>query len=347
MTEKKDLKSEWLFVAPISGLELTDSTKSEFKVGNVIFVTKKKLPKIRKKLGIPVRISELSKFGKKENVTDFFTYSSTYAVCSFTGTPDEKRTENIRIIEDAINLISFSNLGYSRRKFQSKIEIKRSKGFMHFRTIALDKINKRYSLNFRTLHAMPIVLNENWLSFHKSFFYLKLLSIINGEHKINTKWKNLLISVAKLVGKSLNSHDIPEAFLQNVIALEMLLVSQGEKIEEKLLERSRYFLDWSEDWKNDRIEDKIKIIYKKRCDYVHDGKTQDITKDDLIFTDDLIFNLINNILNHIEKISSKGQLIEFSEKYLAEKKLGLESNYQFGKFQFVRKTYDTVELGQI
>ncbi|MCK0137379.1 HEPN domain-containing protein [Arenibacter sp. S6351L] len=347
MTKIKDLKSKWLFVAPISGLELTESTNSEFKIGNVILVTKKKLPKIRKRLGIQYRISELSKFGIKENVTDFFSYSNTYAVCSFTGTPEEKRTENIRIIEDALNLMSFSNLGYSRRKFQSKIEIKRSKGFMHYRMIALDKINKRYSLNFTKLHPMPIEPNENWLRFHKSFFYLKLFSIINGEKKINTKWKNILISVAKLVGKSLNSHDIPEAFLQNVIALEMLLVSQGEKIEEKLIERSEYFLDWCADWINDKIEDKLKIIYKKRCDYVHDGKTQDITKDDLIFTDDLIFNLMNNILNHIEKISSKGKLIEFSDKYLAEKKLGLESNYQFGEFQFVRKTYDKVELGEI
>ena len=176
---------------------------------------------------------------------------------------------------------------------------------------------------------------------------MKFLKILNGEISVKSKWRNLLISSAKIVGESLNSHNIPEAFLKNVIALEMLLVGQSEKIEEKLIERSRYLLDWCEHWEKESLEEKIRTVYKKRCDYVHDGKTSSITKEDLIFTDDLIFNIFNNIINSIEKIVSKGTLIEFSDKYQAEKKLNLSSKYQFGKFQYLKRTYEPIDIDSL
>jgi hypothetical protein len=171
-----------------------------------------------------------------------------------------------------------------------------------------------------------------------------LIDIINDKEKIKSKWKNLLTSVARMVGKGLNSHDIPESFLKNVIALEMLLVNQSERIEDKLIERSGYFLDWSEHWVQDDIENRIRQVYGKRCKYVHDGEVQGITKQDLIFTDDLLFNIFNNILRNIDKIQSKGDLIEFSEKYKCEKKLQIKSKFQFPRFQYVRKKYERSDV---
>lgn len=353
MTQKNNLDSKWLFIAPVAGLNLTTDLNEEIRIGNVTFVSRKKLPRIRKRLGIPVTISELDKIGLntpkayKERLNEFFRYSPVYGICSFSGVPKENQKTNIRLIEEAIHLISFSNLGHTTRKFNSKIEIKHSKNIAHFRTIALDKIKKRLSLNFDSLHPLPIELDNKWQEFHKSFFFLKFLKIINGEITIKSKWKNLLISSAKIVGESLNSHNIPEAFLKNVIALEMLLVGQSEKIEEKLIERSSYLLDWAEHWKKENIEERIRTVYKKRCDYVHDGKTSSITKEDLIFTDDLIFNIFNNIINCVEKIDSKGTLIEFSDKYKAEKKLSLTSQYQFGKFQYLTKTYESIDIDRL
>ncbi|MBU3011126.1 hypothetical protein KO506_06910 [Polaribacter vadi] len=350
---KLDFNSNWITIVPIKGLWLTESINNEIKVGNVIFVTRNKLPRIRKRIGIKVPVSKLSEIGLnnptsfKERIKDFFKSSKTYAVLNFSGIPKENYNSNIRLIEDAINLISFSTLGYSTRKFNSKIDIKNSEYALNNRTLVIDKKNLRLILGNKSKYPLPLELNERWKNFHNSFHFHKLLKIVNGEIKINRKWKNLLISVAKIVGKSLNSHDIPESFLKNVIALEMLLVNQDGKIKEKIIERSSYLLDWCDKWEKEKIEDKINDIYKKRCDYVHDGKYEDITKEDLIFTDDLIFNIYNNLLKNIDKISSKGKLIEFSDKYKCEKKLNLKSKFQFGKFQYTSKTYEKSEIENI
>jgi hypothetical protein len=350
---KADFDSNWIIIAPISGLWLSEAIQNELKVGNVIFVTKNKLPRIRKRLGIKKPVSKLSEIGLnnqnsiKESLNDFFKYSKTYAVLNFSGTPKENQNKNIRLIEEAINIISFSNLGYSTRKFNSKIHIKNSKYVLNNKTLVIDKKQLRLRLGNKSIHPIPLELNERWKNFHGKFYFHKLLKLVNGEIKIKSKWKKTLISVAKLVGKSLNSHDIPESFLKNVIALEMLLVNQNEKIEEKIIERSRYLLEWCDEWEEKDIETKIKEMYKKRCDYVHDGKYDDIRKEDLIFTDDLIFNIYNNLLKNTDKIISKGKLIEFSYKYMCEKELNLKSKFQFGKFQYMSKTYEKSDLKNI
>ncbi len=341
----KNSNSNWLFIAPIRGLILTKAVNNEMKIGNVLFVSKTKLPRIRKRLGFPVTVSNLGEIGKdtppffKKQVDNFFNYSETYAISHFTGTPGENEKENYKKVEKAINLISLSNLGYAKRKFDNKIEIKSSEKIQDNRLLTLDKNRKQFSLGFKKLHPTQTELNDEWKTFQKSFFYWTFLKMINGEKKINTKWRNTLISSANILGKSLNSHDIPESFLRNIITLEMLLTTQNEKIEEKIIERLGYFLDWNEEWINKNLTGRIKEIYKKRCDYVHDGETESITKNDLIFTDDLLFNLLNNIVRNLDKITSKGKLVEFSEKYRCEKQLGIKSKYQFRKFEYVRKIY--------
>lgn len=352
-TNNSNLSSNWIMIVPIQGLSLTKAINNELKVGNVIFVTRNKLPRIRKRLGIKVPISKLNEVGLynpesfKERIKSFFKYSKTYAVLNFSGIPTENYNNNIRLIEEAINLISFSNLGHSTRKFNSKIFINNSKDILVNRTIVIDKKILRFTLGNKSLYPLPLELNDRWTDFHNQFYFHKLLRIINGEIKINNKWKNSLVSVAKIVGKSLNSHDIPESFLKNVIAIEMLLVNQGEKIEKKIIERSSYLLDWCDEWKNEQIEKRIKDIYQKRCLYVHDGKHQKITKEDLIFTDDLIFNIYNNLLKNIKKINSKGKLIEFSDKYKCEKELDLKSKFQFAKFEYMRKEYEVSDIKKI
>jgi hypothetical protein len=347
----KDSRSEWLYVTPIGGLELTSAIKNEIKVGNVIFVSRDKLPRIRKRLGFPIPISKLDNIGhsgnrkfQKEINKDFFDYSKTFAVLHFSGDPKENEPDNLRKIEKAINLVSFSMLGFTTRKFDYKIEIKSFEKVPNNRVLTVDKNNSSYSLNFKRLHPLEFILNEDWKSFHEHFHYFNFLDLVNKNNKISPKWKNTLISAGNLIGKGLNSHDIHDSFLKNVIALEMLLTNQGEKIAEKLIERSGYLLDWNKEWIKNDFPQKIKEVYNKRCNYVHDGKTDQISKEDLIFTDDLVFNIYNCIIKNLDRVSSKKYLIEFSVKYQCEKKLKIQSSkYQLGKFQFMRKRYKAEE----
>ncbi len=155
----KKSKSDWLYIAPIRGLWLTSVIKNEIEIENVLFVSKEKLPRIRKKLGIPTVISELQNIGLnnpesfKEDINKFFSESRTFAVVHFSGTPEENRNANIRRIETAINILVFSNLGFNTRKFNSQVEIKSSQKNLHTREIVIDKNQKRFSLN---LNGLPL-----------------------------------------------------------------------------------------------------------------------------------------------------------------------------------------------
>jgi len=150
-----------------------------------------------------------------------------------------------------------------------------------------------------------------------------------------------------MTGQSQNSSDLPLSFLWNVIALEMLLTKRGEKISDMLVKRAEYFLGWNEEWIKKKYEERIKDIYDKRCDFVHNGDLKYIEIKDLLFTDDLIFNILNNIIRCQNKIQGMKDIIEYTEKYEAEKLLNRKSKYQFGKFEIMRKQYTEEDYKKI
>ena len=58
-------QSEWVYIIPISKLLLGKAVDYEIKINRTIFVSTKKLPYIRKRLGIPQRISSLDYHSQK------------------------------------------------------------------------------------------------------------------------------------------------------------------------------------------------------------------------------------------------------------------------------------------
>ena len=345
MTSLQNKDGNWIFITAIDGLILTDDIKQEIKINRVTFVSKEKLPRIRIRLGIPSPISKIYKnFSKinsfKEEPKSFFSSSKTYAVIPYKGTPKEKEKDCIRIIEEELNIISLSQLGWSRRRFNRQINIKTSDSASFYRKIDIHKETNQYTFGLRSLiNPSPFITESNWVNFHRRFFYFDLIKIINDKSNVQNKWRIRLHRAAVMAGQSQNSNNLSISFLLNVIVLEMLLTNDGEKISEMLVKRAEYFLGWNKDWTNCNYESRIKDIYKKRCDFIHKGNLKYIEIKDLIFTDDLIFNIFNNIIRCKNKIKSMDDIVQFSEKYEAEKLLNEKSKHQFGKFEILRKEY--------
>jgi hypothetical protein len=346
MTSLRDKNGDWLFITPIDGLELTKDVKEEFIVNRVIFVSRKKLPRIRKRLGFPTTISELTKVAFKQDkgvekyLRDFFVSSKTYAILPYKGNPKDKEKDCIRLVGEELDILSFSQLGWSTRQFNRRLVIKTIDKGQYFRTIDVNKQKKEltYSLK-KSVSPVPFIIDKNWVAFHKRFFFFDYLKLIRGKSNITRQWRTILHRVAILAGQSQNSNDLTFCFLWNVITLEMLLIKRGERISEKLSERAEYFLGWNEEWTKENYEQRIKEIYSKRCDFVHNGDVRLIEIKDLLFTDDLIFNILNNIIRFQGKINDFEKIVEFTEKYKAEKLLDQKSKYQFGKFEIMRKHY--------
>lgn len=354
MTKLQDKDSDWIFITPINRLELTKAINKEFRINRVTLVSKGKLPKIRKRLLIPARISELgnNKYRKnrgfKDIIQNFFKSSSTYAVLNYKGKPKEKEQDCIRVINDELNILALSQLFYSKRQFNRQINIKTADKANYLRKISLNKHQKEYFFGFKKdYNQAPLKLDKQWLNFHKRFFFFDLLKIIRNEISVSKSWRTTLHRVAILVGQSQNSSDIPSCFLKNVIALEMLLIERDENTKEMLVKRAEYFLGWSEYWVKDDYENRIKDIYKKRSNFVHNGDNKNIQLQDLVFLDDLIFNILNNIIRFHKYFRRKRDIIDFSEKYEAEKLLGIKSKYRMNKFEISRKKYSEADYSEI
>ncbi len=127
MTSLEDKYGNWLFFIPISGLTLTKSVNNEIRVNRVTFISKDKIPRVRKRLGLPYRFSELASQHNKpvrDIAGNFFKDSNTYAITRLKGTPKEKEKDSIRIVRDELNILAFSQLGYTRRRFIRRLNIK-------------------------------------------------------------------------------------------------------------------------------------------------------------------------------------------------------------------------------
>ena len=354
MTSVRDKNGNWLFITPIDGLELTKDIKEEFIVNRVTFVSREKLPRIRRRLGFPTTISDLTKVAFKKDkgvekyLKDFFMSSKTFAILPYKGNPKEKEKDCIRLIREELNILSLSQLGWSTRQFNRRLEIKTTDKSQYFRTIDVNRQKKELSYSLKkTFSPVPFVLDKNWITYHNRFFFFNYLNIIRGKSNVTQQWRTILHRVAIMAGQSQNSNDLPFCLLWNVITLEMLLIKRGERISEMLSERAEYFLGWNEEWTKENYEKRIKEIYNKRCDFVHKGDLRLIEIKDILFTDDLIFNILNNIIRCQKMINDFDNIVEYSEKYKAEKLLNQKSKYQFGKFELMRKHYTSDDFQNI
>ncbi len=112
------MNGSYLFVTPIENLVFDDDfKKKEINIGDVLFVKRKRLPYIRKRLGLKKTFSKMT-WLKKAN-SDFLKKADVYALIHYTGDPQIVEYKFIKNIQEALNILSFSQLGYSKRRSTS------------------------------------------------------------------------------------------------------------------------------------------------------------------------------------------------------------------------------------
>lgn len=338
-------KGSWIFIVPIKGLILTEAVNREFLMSKVLFVDHQKLPYIRKRFGIPQRISELKTL---KSTKEFFDSAQTFALFPHYGVAIGKRTKCLRVVRDELAILTLSQLGVRKRRFNSHpgIMCEFSRGPIDSWFINLQGkgniFNRQMSKGFVPLH-----LDNEWKRVHRNSFYLKLLKIINGKTEAQKSWVNNLRTASILIGESLSSNDIANAFLLNMIALECILTKQGDQFRTDLPKRIEAFLGWAGYWHVKNYEQKIQVAYTKRCNLVHSAKRDDVKIQDLLFTDDLLFNLLTNIVDHIDRFPSKKAIMEFADKVEAEHLLGIKSKVRPKTLHFISRTYTKEDYEEI
>ena len=133
-----------------------------------------------------------------------------------------------------------------------------------------------------------------------------------------------------------------QAFLWNMIAIETLLFKQDNEIRPKevLPKRIEAMLGWVGFWEDEDYSSKIKNAYGKRCTMVHEGNLDCISREDVHFSDMLVFNLMNNLVRHSRVFGNIDAVIRFSKEVEAERTLKVRPRVQPKTLEFIHKRFD-------
>lgn len=347
VTKIKNSHGGWTFVVPVYGLKLTSDVGNEFRVNQVTFISKKKLFGLRKRFGIYEKLKELS---KSEREIHFYKWTETLAVIQRNGKASELESTVLKMIREELDILALSQLGYDKRTSNAAPSVDGMQVEEHNIFSVNTTSGTAYSGFKTTGKWQDSVLDSSWKKWQKDFYFEKLIKIIQGQYSVQGEWRKTLIRVVRLAGRSQTTTWLPNAFLLNMIAIETLLTRQGDKYTDELPKRIEAFIGWVSYWTVDDYQSNIESVYKKRCQYVHDGNDANIEPRDLLFTDDILFNLLYNLVVHYKIYSSKVQVIEFSEKIAAEKVLGIvgtKSKVRPKTLHFISKKYTEKDYEKI
>lgn len=341
-----DSNGTWVLLAPISGLTITNDVGGEFRVDKVTFVSPTKLPRIRRRFGIPRTIADLKKS------TLFFRESQPTASCfathRLTGRGAEIEADLLSAVRDELSILALSQLAYDRRASNAHPALSEEyrSGRLEFMLF-----NTTHATSLHTARLMgkisELVIDARWRKFQDQMFFSRLLRMIRGDCAISKGWRRDLRNASILAGQSQMSSDLPQCFLWNMIAIELLLCRPGDIFSNALPARVEAFIGWTTSWEQEGYAVRIADAYSKRCGLVHSGDREAIKLDDLLFTDSILINVLYNIARHSEIFTCKDDLVEFSKKVEAERILGLRPRIRPKTMTFTRTNYGPRDLERI
>jgi len=316
-----DTSGSWVYILPVSGMALTAAVHEEYQVDRVTFVTVRRLARVRRRLGLPKRLSEMRSL---HTLAAFLGDPlQVVAVVRHQGKPSDLDARIVRMVTEALQILSVSQLGYAKRRLNAFPAVDGPHRTRQHHLCVNAHSGAAIGSSQLRGKLGELTLDTGWVKYQKRVFFSQLMSILQRDQAVSRSWTRTLRRVAVLVGQSQTSSDLAHAFLLNMIAIEALLTVQGDKYSDALPERVEAFIGWIGFWRTRDYENRIRAAYKARCRYVHEGDASAVTVADLLFLDDIVLNLLVNIVGHPALFSSKEDVIGFSSRVSAERVLGI------------------------
>ncbi len=338
-----------LFV-PVYNLLLTKAVKHEVQIGDVIFVSVSKLPYIRNRIGLREKFSEVKK--KFDSISgEFFERSPTYAVIrTHRNKPDDQEVlkNDYKRFQRAFFLLASSQLSYIKRndtnRFGPPEEALRVIDSFLLISTNPQLISHRIS-SFLLSPVFQFELDALWKKNAQRAFLFPYQKIIS-DTTIEQSWKKILTRSLTLVGQSILSKTLWEAFLFNMIAIETLLTNRGDKFPDAIIDRLITFFGWISNEQRQPWQGIVEKLYQKRCMMVHDGIFDTITANDVIESDRLVLNLLINLCKLTKYIKTKKDIFDWVEKYKAQRYLGKKITRP-KNMHFIRVNYSQDEIEKL
>lgn len=330
---------------------MTEEIDNECKVERTTFISADKLQRIRNRLGLKKayikEIDARDHIPQSAKIDAYMQKHDTFAVLRHGGKPEEIQAECYRRIQDEVAILALSQLHFKKRRFTGFIGLAGEHDRSSSTHLFLDSKAPQFIRSHQLLRSpQTLTLDNEWKEFQEAMLFKRLVKILNDKVSVVPNWRKDLRRAAVLVGKSVNSNDVATSFLWNMIALELLTTHQGDTYSTALPKRIGALIGWHQKWDREGYEEKIRKVYRMRCEYVHDGNDSRISKDALLFTDKLVFNVLWNLVKHSRRFGSKNDFIDFADKVEARETLGYE-RLKSPKLKFLDVQYTQKDLEEV
>ncbi|MFC2166885.1 hypothetical protein ACFLQZ_02860 [Acidobacteriota bacterium] len=327
-SNKKAISKNFVLFYPIPNLLISKDFGGEIQIGRVHFISKEKIPFVRKRIGFRHTISELNKYWEKNvpEMKNLFNETPSYAFIHFRANSFSELSDPDREIKEALWILVSSQFYRENRGNVHYFGLPEHKSNVKTETVIYDKSERNLRRSFQRLKPyFPYKLDKLWRHYLKRHFFFPLLKILNRTEgiTIKKKWRDTLRNVSILIGKSHFSKDLPLAFLYDFIAIESLLLADKEP-HHLLSERLNGLFGWMSKENPKKWENIIKGLIDLRNEFVHSGNFEGIKTIDLVNADNILYNLFNNICRNINFFQNKEALIDLSRKVKASRILGLK-----------------------
>lgn len=209
---------------------------------------------------------------------------------------NQNTVNDFATIDDQIRTIRFLNEGALRLK---KIAFKMSS----------EKATNNHGVNMSSHYNAIVPISESYSSKPIALLHLDDDAILKTNFQIKCNLIPLSDTSLNICHAYYDLSYFNETYVSIVLlitALEMIFLKGEQGKKEILSKRSAVYLYDDEEQVLSHYE-KIKRIYKKRSDFVHDGKYQDIATDDIVFLRQClrttILKLLDDKRSKIERIT--------------------------------------------
>jgi len=313
---------KWAILVRIPNLAISSDIRGGVRIERVTFLPGRKIPRLRKKLGIPHPLSEYKK-RIKGSYPCWINPDSAYAHIFTRSHPQSDLTPEYRRINDAVYLLASSAYHRSVRRTGAPFGRIESTTNLCAERLMFSSGGDLYRGTKRVSPVGHYWINAEWREFTQHHFFPRLQAVLNGKGTVSPKWRYALRRAGILAGQSLYASRLADAFLCNMIALEVLLSKRGDKFPDALIDRIVALFGWisGEDMKH--WQDIITPLYALRCQIVHEGKSDGVRAIHVFNSESLVSNLLRTLCHLTAEITRKDDLIDLSERLKARRVLEL------------------------
>ncbi len=323
---------------PVFGLSLDDDIGNEFRFRRVLFISAKKIPRIRKRLGLP----EVLSFYRKNCLSwkPILNEAQTYAWVPFS--VNEKKIDislERRLAQNAVWILSSSLFSrYDRHRYRLSIKPNIDNG-IHESAFIFDLCKPEMQSSQGVLEPIQDYnLGKTEYAYLRGHFFSELIEVNSKNTPIKAKWLKLINRAASLAGRSYLADTLSDAFMYVMIAIEVLLSQRGDKHRDVIANRINSLFSWYFDNDDEEWKSIVNRLYNLRCDFVHDGKGDDLNGLDLYYAEIILRNLIRNICMNPSRFPTKGSIAAYAKKVEARRVLGLPLRLKDEGFWFSKKS---------